>query len=431
MGSARTDSVSSIMTDGSGVPQGYRDSDQQRLVPEEAKRGSRSAFARDRARVLHSAGLRRLAAKTQVIVAGEFDFPRTRLTHTLEVAQIARELGDSLGCDPDLVDVAGLAHDLGHPPFGHNGESALNEVCAEVGGFEGNAQTLRVLTRLEAKTIAVVDGVERSVGLNLTRAALDAATKYPWPRREGLAKFGVYDDDLPVFGWLRDGAPGERRCLESQVMDWADDVAYSVHDLEDAVFGGHFDLRGFHDPAEVDGLVQLARSWYVPDLATDVLLEASSRLAALPWLPQEFHGSVTDLAALKNLTSRLIGRFSMAAESATRAGFSGDRLTRYSADLIVPEPARAEVAILKAVTARHVMLRDGADSIYSDQRQTLIELVAALVLAGRTELEPWLRPSFDAAEAAGDDGARLRVIIDQVASLTDVSAVTWHRRLCR
>ena len=99
------------------------------------------------------------------------------------------------------------------------------------GGFEGNAQSLRVLTRLEVK----VPGA----GLNLTRATLDAATKYPWPRRAGTRKFGVYDDDLPVFTWLREGAPEGRRCLEAQVMDWADDVAYSVHDLEDGIAAGH------------------------------------------------------------------------------------------------------------------------------------------------------------------------------------------------
>src|SRR5580698_10535670 len=149
----------------------YGPADTDRWVAEPPKRVGRTGFQRDRARVLHSSALRRLAAKTQVVRAGSGDFPRTRLTHSLECAQIGRELGAALGCDPDLVDAACLAHDLGHPPVGHNGEAVLAELAGSCGGFEGNAQSLRLLTRLEAK----VPGA----GLNLTRATLDATLKYP------------------------------------------------------------------------------------------------------------------------------------------------------------------------------------------------------------------------------------------------------------
>ena len=180
----------------------------ERLVAEPPKRveaPERTAFERDRARVVHAAAFRRLAAKTQVVGPETDDFVRNRLTHSLEVAQVARDLSRALGSQPDIAETAALAHDLGHPPFGHNGERALAQLSEPCGGFEGNAQTLRLLTRLEAKT---VDADGRSVGLNLTRATLDACCKYPWTRdRRHAGKFGVYDDDLPVFDWLRAGSP--------------------------------------------------------------------------------------------------------------------------------------------------------------------------------------------------------------------------------
>ena len=226
----------------------YSSVDRERWVREDpaTKRADRDDFARDRARLVHSASLRRLSAKTQVVQPGDDDFVRNRLTHSLEVAQIGREFGQALGCSADVVDSACLAHDLGHPPFGHNGERALDEIARDIGGFEGNAQTLRLLTRLEPKRVHP-DG--RPAGLNLTRATLDAVDQVPVaPGRRGRdgryqAKFGVYADDLPVFEWFRDGRPDGQRCIEADVMDWSDDVAYSVHDVEDAIASGRLDVR--------------------------------------------------------------------------------------------------------------------------------------------------------------------------------------------
>jgi dGTPase len=403
-------------------PPGYDDHDVERWVAEPIKESVRSAFARDRARVLHSAALRRLAAKTQVMVAGQSDFPRTRLTHTLEVAQIARELGTALGCDPDVVEVAGLAHDLGHPPYGHNGEDALDRIAERIGGFEGNAQSLRVLTRLEAKVVDPVTGEGR--GLNLSRGSLDASCKYPWPRQPGLRKFGAYEDDLPVFRWLREGAPEGRTCIEEQVMDWSDDVAYSVHDAEDAVHSGLVALSVFRSPGERQALIETAAERF--GLPEEDLEEAFDRLVALEYWPTGFDGSMTDLVALKHFTSHLIGRFCRTAQVATQVEFGPRPLTRYAAFLVVPAEVRAEVAVMKAVAVRYVMNRDGADEEYARQREVIRELVSALVIDGGRSLEPWLAPQFAAAQS---DAERLRVIIDQVASLTDVSIVAWHRRL--
>lgn len=396
---------------------GYSRADHERWVPEPPKRPGRTAFARDRARVLHSAGFRRLAAKTQVHLAGESDFPRTRLTHSLEVAQIARELGAALGADPDLAEVAGLAHDLGHPPFGHNGEAALDRACAHIGGFEGNAQTLRVLTRLEAK-IARADG--SSAGLNLTRAAIDSILKYPWPRAAGNAKFSCYQSDAEVFGWVRRGVPAGRACFEAQIMDWSDDVAYSVHDIEDAVHDGQLDLRLLDVPAQLAEVVRVARGEYLPGAADDELVAAAGRVTSLDCWPRGFDGSPRDLARLKAATSVLIGRFVTGALEATRLAYGRGPLTRYRADLIVPGEQRAEVAVLKATASWFVFQRDDVQPRYERQRAVLAELVEVLGRSGPDALDPFFRPAW---LQAGSDDERLRVLIDQVASLTDTSAV--------
>jgi dGTPase len=406
-----------------GTPGGTPAHDAQRWVPEPAKDSGygRTAFQRDRARVLHSAGFRRLATKTQVHTAGSDDFLRTRLTHSLEVAQIARELGARLGCDPDVVDVAGLAHDLGHPPFGHNGEEALDAVAQPCGGFEGNAQTLRVLTRLEAK----VDGA----GLNLTRASLDAACKYPWPRRSGRRKFGVYADDAPVFAWLRRSAPpGERRCLEAQVMDWADDVAYSVHDVEDGIHGGYLALRALLDDADERAALCADVAATYCDEPPDVLEQALAELLHddVVTAAAGYDGSYQAQIALKRMTSVLTGRFVSAAVHATAEHHGTGSLNRYAADLVVPRRERNQCALLKGMALRYVMRARAAEQWYEQQRVILVELVDALGRRAPEHLDPMFAPLW---KEATDDAARLRVVIDQVACLTDPAAVAWHRRV--
>ena len=395
------------------------------LEPAKAAGGQRSPFERDRARVLHSAALRRLAAKTQVVGVGEDDFPRTRLTHSLECAQVGRELAYRLGADADLVDAACLAHDLGHPPFGHNGERALDEAAFGCGGFEGNAQSFRVLTRLEAK---VVDPTGHTAGLNLTRATLDAATKYPWRRVDAPAsgKFGVYDDDLPAFRWLREGATGTRQPLEAQVMDWADDVAYSVHDLEDGIYTGLVDPSRLGDADLRDALCALAAEHYASDAPHAELREVLDRLLAEPWWLRDFAGSAADVAALKATTSELTARFCGAALAATRAEHGDVPLRRYDADLVVPRPVRLECALLKTVTARFVMWLPRVLERQEAERGLVADLVAA-VLAGAPEtLDRALRIAYDDADTPGE---RLRVAVDHVAGLTDTSATQLHRRL--
>lgn len=398
----------------------YRTTDHERFL-HEAPYPGRSDFARDRARVLHSSALRRLAAKTQVIMAGQDDFPRTRLTHTLEVAQISRELGGSLGADPDVVDTAALAHDLGHPPFGHNGESVLEGLSADIGGFEGNAQSFRVLTRLEFK----VFGDDRSLGLNLTRATLDAVIKYPWPRRPDTGKFNVYAQDQGVYDWVRQDAPDTRRCFEAQIMDFADDVAYCVHDLEDAIVSGAFHPQTLNDAAVLRDVVEVAVQQYVPSMQPAELDEAARRVVALESWPLHFDESARSLAGLKNMTSSFIRRFCSAAQQATRQRYGTEARQRYGADLVVPAPILAEVAVLKAITYAHVMR--GNDRRYAWERQVILDVMQGL-LAGRHPLQRQYQLVWDATP---DPDVRLRLLIDQVASLTDLSIVRWREEMAQ
>lgn len=405
----------------------YGAADVERFVPE-IHSGVRSDFERDRARVIHSSGLRKLAAKTQVLspTAG-IDFARNRLTHSLEVAQIGRELAASLGLDRDVVDAACLTHDLGHPPFGHNGERALAVWAKDAGGFEGNAQTLRILTRLEAKRFTA-DGA--SAGLNLTRATLDASCKYPWSLDEapaGSGKFGYYADDAEVFHWIREGAPARVKCAEAQTMDLSDDIAYSVHDFEDAIVSDHIDPLILTSRSGHDSLIADVAEWAGGDFSTDELSAAYDRIAATRnWLTR-WDGSRQHQAQLKNFTSDMIGHFARGAIAATMESAGSATLTRYGASLVVPQEIHAEIAVLKGIVAAFVMASGRRQPTYRRQRELLTELLETLWASQDADLEPAFRADF--AEAA-DEAAAKRVIVDQVASLTDQSAIAWHRRLC-
>lgn len=416
------------------LPAGYTARDSERFLIEQ-HRSARGHFARDRARILHSAALRRLGAKTQVLSpASDADFARNRLTHSLEVAQIGRELATSLGLSEDVVDAACLSHDLGHPPFGHNGERALNEWASDIGGFEGNAQSLRILTRLEAKTMQG----DRSLGLNLTRATLDATCKYPWTVSDPVAdpggrlKFGVYPEDEEIYRWMREGAPDRVRCIEAEVMDLSDDIAYSVHDFEDAVMNGYVDVAQLADPVEHHPLVGNIQSWVGYDYGRDELADALYRLSRQPMWLRDFDRSRQSLARLKNLTSDLIGRFASSAVEATREQYPEGDLTRYQAHVVIPRDIELEIAVLKGIMGASIVRAERRREVYREQRAVLTRIADALSTtdtlfsSGADQLDPAFAVDYAAAVS---DAERKRVIVDQVASLTDQSAVAWHARL--
>ena len=400
---------------------GYSDFDRARFLDEPAKRGGRTEFARDRARIIHSFALRRLAAKTQVAVPWATDFPRTRLSHSLECAQVGRELGAALGADPDLMEGACLAHDIGHPPFGHNGEEALNLIAQSCGGFEGNAQSLRLLIRLEAKTV-LPDG--KSIGLNLTRASLDAATKYPWTRAVNAKKFGVYEDDLEIFNWYRAGVDSGKSSMEAQIMDWSDDIAYSVHDLEDSLVSGQIKLDQLS--TDLPKLFIVAQKMYLSDITESEMQSALNSLQKLSCWPRYYDGTHRSLARLKDLASQLVGRFAQAAEVSTQEKYGDGDLTRYNANLVVPRAQRVEVALLKSMAGHYVINATDSQIRYAEQQKILTQLVEAILASAPDTLESFFLQDWQRAQT---DQARLRVVIDQVASLTDPGALTLHNRL--
>ena len=409
---------------------GYTDFDRERFLPEErtsvARRGE---FARDRARVVHSSALRRLGAKTQVLSPSGGDFARTRLTHSLEVAQIGSEMATDLGLNSDIVDMACLAHDLGHPPFGHNGERALNDWAREIGGFEGNAQTLRLITRIEPK---VFDSTGASFGLNLTRASLDATVKYPWTLAEssGAAdhaiKFGVYEDDLPVFEWLRQGAPLRTKSAEAQVMDFADDVAYSVHDFEDAVVAGFVDLSVLNDSSAESELLAKISAWSFGAFSEQELDAALERLKLMPHWLKNYSSTAQEQGTLKNLSSALIGRFVSQTTDAIISAAGEESMVRYGTNIVVPTSVKQEIAVLKGIVSAFLMSHESRRPFYEWQRAILVELSDALLAQNGNHLDAYCASAWSKTL---DEASQRRVIVDQVASLTDQSAINLHHKL--
>ncbi|MDO4760939.1 MAG: deoxyguanosinetriphosphate triphosphohydrolase [Corynebacterium sp.] len=401
----------------------YQTSDWERRCAETDKHSTlvahddeRGPFARDRARVLHSAALRRLADKTQVVGPRDGDTPRTRLTHSLEVAQIARGIGSALGLNPDLCEMAGLTHDIGHPPYGHNGERALNDVAADCGGFEGNAQTLRILTLLEPK---VVDETGHSFGLNLTRAALDAACKYPvtHTRTDGGTnkKYGCYDEDAHILDWVRRGHDDQRASMEAQTMDFSDDIAYSVHDVEDGIVAGRINLGVLWDFVELAQLADKGAQAFGGN--PEELIDAAGYLRELHVVQRaaDFRGSFRGYCELKAMTSELVGRYVGAVVEHTKLRH-GTPIGRLEGNLFVPEQVMAEVTLLKTLAVLYVMDDPKHLERQNRQRDRIFRVFDYLNAGGIGALDPAFVHFY---ERANTDAEKQRVLIDQIASMTE------------
>jgi len=364
---------------------------------------TRTAFRRDCDRIIHSTAFRRLKHKTQVFVFDEGDHYRTRLTHTLEVAQVARALARALGLDEDLAEALALAHDLGHPPFGHAGERALDECLSEFGGFDHNAQTLRVVTALERRYPAFD-------GLNLTWETLEGLVKHngPLTDRDGaaLARYRAHGipQTIQDYNRLQDLLLWSFAGAEAQVAAIADDIAYDAHDIDDG-------LR-----AELFGLDDIVGVALPGTIVADIR-------AAFPGL---------DAARLTHeLVRRLIGLLieDVIAETGRRIAALAPR----SADDI-RQASSGVVAFSLAVAADERLIKDFLRThMYRHERVQRVMGEAARVvrdLFARYHACPGdLPPEWRETLAGCDEAARARRIADFIAGMTDRYALAEHARL--
>lgn len=399
---------------------------------------NRSPFQRDRDRILYSSAFRRLAGVTQVVAATEGHRFHNRLTHTLKVAQVARRLAErlsevqpqltqDLGLAPEVAEAAALAHDLGHPPFGHAGETVLDDLVKNKGvpdGFEGNPQSFRIVTKLALR-------FDDRPGLNLTRATLDAILKYPWFRAtEGRAeqKWGAYKSEEEDFLFAREtDAEPDKPSVEAQVMDRADDVAYAVHDVEDFFRAGLVPLDRLRT-AEAERarfLEWVAQRWVrrtgnAPDIdELDNILEGI--LTLFP-ITDPYTGTHAQRISLREFTSLLIGRY------VQNTTLSGDGYVMLEAALA------AEIDLLKELTWYYAIERRQLASQREGQGKLLSELFATLCETAESKTLVIPDPFREyiekiAGQTEEERRARTRFVADCIASLTEEEAIALHGRL--
>ena len=369
-----------------------------RKHPEAASR-TRTAFARDRDRIIHNTAFRRLKEKTQVFVAHEGDHFRTRLTHSLEVAQIARSIARALNLDDDLAETVALAHDLGHPPFAHAGEDELKARMAPYGGFDHNVQTFRVVTKLERR-------YPEFDGLNLTWETLEGIVKHNGPVADRLGEpawraIADYADefDLRLETWPS---------AEAQVAALSDDIAYNNHDVDDGLQAGLFSLADLADVALIGPIVAQARSDY-PALDDRLLrMEAVRRMI----------GAMVDDVLAETRRRTLTFRI-RSAEDVRRLG---EPLVAFSG------PMAADLAELRDFLHARMYRHFRVNRTRSQARRILAELFG-LFLAEPDVLPDLWRERAEIKLAQDGEAGRARVVCDYIAGMTDRYAIEEHRKL--
>lgn len=396
----------------------------------------RTRSQRDRDRILYSSAFRRLAGITQVAtpeIGHEF---HNRLTHTLKVSQAAVRLAQRLlqeGANPALIDVdtvdaAACGHDLGHPPFGHVAERVLNDLGDPHGGFEGNAQSFRVVTKLAVNKSEIW-------GLGLTARTLNALLKYPWLRGENRQypdKWGAYESEQDEFLRARYGHAAHRRSLEAEIMDWADDVTFAVHDLEDFFRAGLIPLdrvvagereRGAFVASMFQG-GDHDQGLLLDNLVRDGL-DAGDVDAAVEYLFDEFFVRTEPFkrtrdsrSEIRRTSSVLISRFDR------RVSVDGDRLQ-------VPQTMRAEVAVLKQLTWHYVINRPSLAVVQEGQRVMITELFKKYSEAAQDEDRRVIFPALEREQLTRTTKSheQHRIVLDLISGLTEAMVYELHHRL--
>jgi dGTPase len=372
-----------------------------RLFPEDPS-PTRSEFQRDRDRIIHSAAFRRLAHKTQVFVYHEGDHYRTRLTHTIEVSQIARALARSLGLDEDLAEALALSHDLGHTPFGHTGEDALDACMRAYGGFDHNAQALLVVTRLERR-YAAYDG------LNLAWETLEGLVKHNGPLLdpEGrpAARYAGRGVPLAILEYdsRHDLALATHASAEAQAAALADDIAYDAHDLDDGLRAGLFTVEHLAAVPFLAGLLDGIDARY-PGLELSRRIHELTRRVITRLVEDAVGESARRIAAL-------------APESAEAVRRAGAPVVAFS------EPMRAAEASIKDFLYPHMYRHPDVMRVRARADEVLRDLFRRFTTRPADMPEEWRQG------LTGDETRLARRVADYIAGMTDRFAILEHRRL--
>ncbi len=393
----------------------YGDYDFERMVKEEAKAGDvRSEFEIDRDRIIHSSAFRRLQAKTQVYGAGLMDFYRTRLTHSIEVAQISKAMGLKLGINTDLLEAIALAHDIGHPPFGHTSEKVLNELLDSYGGFEANAHNIVVLMFLETKV--------GDKGLNLTRATLDGLLKYKNKRSENRSKF-LYDDEffLNFVNWIDPDWENKNRSIECQIVKWADDVAYSVHDLEDGIKGGLLKASYLSDDllsAVYEKLCDKAQT-FSQDEVEKVFYSIKESIRDI----EDTSSGIEKKRRIRKLTSDLIHTFVVDVSLSVL----DERESRYSYSLVVPDEVLLKNLVLRAI--ENELIYENKNILKTRKKCEMIVRKLFEVFSDRSSKKLYpieYQEYWDMFDCSNVDANRYRLASWYIAGMTDNFAIKTY-----